>query len=145
MGLRWASVTNMGKLPWTKANLTCVNSSEVYWLKLEYHILWLKVVLIISFIQILLPNSPKSQIRLKKWDKTWQKSPSRTHFGRAPLELDHVSLFNNFIAVKCFFNSGKVLRQTFFFISRFWICLNFHFSACFPLIRPVCFRQWYFE
>lgn len=32
MGLRWASVTNMGKLPWTKPNLTCVNSSEVSWL-----------------------------------------------------------------------------------------------------------------
>lgn len=39
MGLRSASVTNMAKLPWTKPNLTCVNSFEVYWLKWNYSVI----------------------------------------------------------------------------------------------------------
>lgn len=100
MGLRWASVTNMGKLPWTKPNLTCVNSSEVSWLRIPTDSNAFFTVFVFNFLIAICPSA--TQTKLRKWDRVWLKFPSRTRSGKAPPELDPVSPTHTFYELTTF-------------------------------------------
>lgn len=88
----------MGKLHWTKGNLTSVNSSEVcLWFdclvfkkKMSASVIHLSALLLCTDFLILL----SIQKRLRKWDRTWLKFPSRTVSGKAPPEPVPVSPSN---------------------------------------------------
>lgn len=115
MGLLWAFVTNMGRLPWIKANLTCVNSSEVSHCALQ-----------LNAFQCLCSSddfyySSAAQKWLRKWDRTWLKFPSRTHSGKAPPELDPVS---HTVTFYYFISVWAVKLFTWIFVHHISFCLG---------------------
>lgn len=121
MGPRWASVINMERLPWTRENLTCVNSSEVsFFRQLQYNMTFWWFRSVMHFFC--------SQKKLRKWARAWLKFPSRTRSGKAPPELDPVS---QHWPISHFISKSVSICMIFFFTTT-----KFFFQSL---------RKWYFE
>lgn len=112
MGLLWAFVTNMGRLPWIKANLTCVNSSEVSHCALQLNkcisvslFLWWFLLLLCrpEMAEKMGQNLTKIPFKDSFWKGTTRTRPRESHsyflllYFRLSSEIVHMNICPSYL------------------------------------------------